>query len=98
MFSRAREFIEVASKEIFRSATLQHSITSNMKNLLAMQEFSPLVDYFSVGNWIRIKTDGEVYRLRLLSYEIDFSDLTNISVEFSDVQKPLMVQAIWKAF
>lgn len=87
LFSRAREFIEVASKEIFRSATLQHSITSNMKNLLAMQEFSPLVDYFSVGNWIRIKTDGEVYRLRLLSYEIDFSDLTNISVEFSDVQK-----------
>lgn len=87
LFDRALEFIEVAQKEIYKSATLQHSLSASLKNLLVMKEFEPIVDNFSVGNWIRVKIDGEVYRLRLISYSIDFDDLDNISIEFSDVKK-----------
>lgn len=87
LFNRALEFIEVAKKEIYKSSTLQHSISSTLKNLLVMKEFEPIVDKFSVGNWIRVKIDDEVYRLRLIYYSIDFDDLENISVEFSDVKK-----------
>lgn len=87
LFNRALEFIEVAKKEIYKSATLQHSLSASLKNLLVMKEFEPIVDKFSVGNWIRVKVDSEVYRLRLISYSIDFDDLDNISIEFSDVKK-----------
>lgn len=87
LFKRAQEFIETAKKEIYKSATLQHSLTATLKNLLVMKEFAPIVDYFEVGNWIRVKIDNVVYRLRLISYEIDFEDLENISIEFSDVKR-----------
>ena len=87
LLDRAVEFINVAKKEIYKSATLQHSISASLKNLLVMQEFLPIVDYFSVGNWIRVAVDGQVYRLRLISYTINFEDLDTISIEFSDVKK-----------
>lgn len=87
LFERASEFFETAKKEIYKSATLQHSITATLKNLLVMKEFEPIVDSFSVGNFIRVKVDESVYRLRLLSYSIDFDNLENLSVEFSDVKQ-----------
>lgn len=87
LFENALEFIEEAKKEIYKASTLQHSIDASLKNLLVMKEFQPIVDYFSVGNWIRVRVDDEVYRLRLLSYHIDFENLDNISITFSDVYK-----------
>lgn len=86
LFTNALEFIETAKKEIFKSATLQHTITSTLKNLLSMKEFLPIVDYFSVGNWIRLRVDDNIYKLRLISYTIDYTTLDNISVQFSDVK------------
>lgn len=87
LFNNALEFIEVARKEIFKSATLQHSISASLKNLLVIKEFSPITQYFKVGNWIRIRIDNQIYRLRLISYELDFDNLDGISVTFSDVKK-----------
>lgn len=87
LFKTAREFIKAASNEIYKSAELQHSISANLKNLLAIEKFSPLVDGFKVGNWLRIMVDGDVYKLRLLEYTIDYDDFDYISVEFSDVDK-----------
>lgn len=87
LFQNAITFIEEANKELYKSATLQHNITSTLKNLLAVKEFAPLVDYFEVGNWIRIEVDGSIYKLRLLKYSIDFDNFTEINVTFSDVEK-----------
>lgn len=82
----AQEFLETARNEIFKSATQQHSLMASLKNLLVMKEFEPITDNFSVGNWIRVKTDDKVYKLRLLSYSINFNRLEDLSVEFSDVK------------
>lgn len=87
LFKRAYEFIEVAQKEIYKSAELQHSIATSLKNLLTIEKFQPLVNDFEVGNWLRIMVDDELYKLRLIHYSIDYDDLNNISVEFSDVVK-----------
>lgn len=81
----ASEFLRVAREDIIKSATMQHSISATLKNLLVMKEFAPIVDNFKVGNWIRVRIDGKIYRLRLLDYEVRFDDLSNISVSFSDV-------------
>lgn len=87
LFQSARDFLDVARKEIYASANLQHSLSASLKNLLVMKEFETLTDKFSVGNWIRVKIDGTVYKLRLVSYTIDFDSLDKISVQFSDVRK-----------
>ena len=86
LFKKALEFAEVAKKEIIKSATLQHSISSTLKNFLVMKEFQPIVDKFEVGNWLRLAVNGSVYRLRLVEYSIDFDSLDNLSVVFSDVK------------
>ena len=84
--ARAMEFFETAQKEIYKSANLQHSISSTLNNLLVMKEFEPLLDSFELGNWIRIRIDGKVYKLRLIQYDLSFDDLTTLNVEFSDVK------------
>lgn len=87
LFNNALQFIDVAQKDIVKSSTLQHSISASLKNLLVMKEFQPIVNYFKVGNWIHVMVDDNVYRLRLISYEVDFDSLESIDIEFSDVQK-----------
>lgn len=88
LFDNALKFIEVAKKEIFKSAELQHSISSTLKNLLAIKKFAPLVKSFKNGNWLRVLIDDEIYKLRLIEYTINYGDFNNIKVEFSDVAKP----------
>jgi hypothetical protein len=87
LFSKALEFIKVATKEIYKSAELQHSISASLKNLLTIKKFLPIVNDFQVGNWLRVMIDGELYKLRLTKCDIDYDDFDNISVEFSDAVK-----------
>lgn len=87
LFDKALEFIEVAENEIYKSAELQHSISTTLNNLLGIEKFKPLVEDFEVGNWIRIQLDGQIYKLRLLDYDIDFDSFSDIPVTFSDVTK-----------
>lgn len=87
LFEKALEFIEVAKNEIYKSAELQHSITTTLNNLLAISKFKPLVKSFKTGNWIRVQIDDEIYKLRLLDYDISYGDFNNIPVVFSDVIK-----------
>ena len=85
LFARALQFIEVAEKEIYSSAVLQHSLTAQMHNLLAMKEFAPLVHMFKVGNWIRLGVDKKIYRLRLAEYTSKYDDWS-LDVNFTDVK------------
>ena len=89
LFEMAQSFIEEAKRELFKSANLQHSISCSLKNLLTIPKFAAFVEYFELGNWIRVQIDDIVYRLRLISYEIDYDNIEHISVEFSDVMKTL---------
>lgn len=84
LFKKANEFISVANDEIYRSSELQTTISADLKNLLLIGKFAPLVNDFAIGNWLRVMVDDKLYKLRLIEYTIDYDDLDNISVEFSD--------------
>lgn len=91
-FKRANEFLKVARNEIYKSAEKQHSISTSLRNLLSLDKFEKLIDHFEVGNWIRIRVDKIVYKLRLISYELSYDDNgevipDEITVDFSDVLK-----------
>jgi hypothetical protein len=83
--ANAQKFLKQAWTEIIKSATLQHNISGNLYDFLIMSEFRNLTDNFDVGNWIRIEADDKVFKLRLLSYKIDYDNINNIDVEFSDM-------------
>lgn len=89
LFDKAEEFLYAAKKDIFKSANLQHSITSTLKNLLVMSNFEPIRESFQTGNWIRLSVDHIIYKLRLTDYEIDYENLDTLSVTFSDVTNTL---------
>ena len=86
LFENANAFIEAAKKELKKSSTLQHTIATSLKNICTIEEFQPFIKHFKIGNWLRlIITDEEVYKLRLIGYDFDFSDYQSMSITFSDV-------------
>nr|DAH97540.1 MAG TPA: Minor structural protein 4 [Caudoviricetes sp.] len=85
LFKKAIEFINVANDEIYKSAELQHSIDADLRNLLLIDKFSPIVNDFKIGNWLRVMVDDKLYKLRLIQYSIDYDDAESLSVEFSDM-------------
>ena len=87
LLDNANKFLEAATKDIKKSSELQNSIDTTLKNLLIKEEFQPIVKYFQTGNWIRMQVDNVVYKLRLLNYSIDFDNISDLSVEFSDTTK-----------
>ncbi len=92
--ARAKTFIEIATKELLKSAEQQISITATLYNLLLMPEFAPLLYstdsegtktcLFDVGSWLRISINGVWYKLRLQHYSIDFDNDSTLNVEFSN--------------
>ena len=85
ILAKAQELFNKAKSEAITASTLQMSLSTTMFNLLAIPEFQKLTGMFEGGNWIRVGLDDKIYRLRLIHYKIDFSEIQNIEVEFSDV-------------
>ena len=86
-FAMAQGFLEKAQERIIESGEAQHTISGRLIDFLAMPEFEPFKDYIKLGNWVNMRIDSDVYRLRLMSMELDFERPENISVEFSNVRK-----------
>jgi hypothetical protein len=87
LFKRANEFYKEATKELKKASNYKYNITTDLANLLAIKEFEPLATGFDLGDWIRIRVDKDIFRLRFISYTVNFSQLDKIQVEFSDATK-----------
>lgn len=85
IFENAEKFMETAKTELVKAGTPQHTITTTLFNLLKIPEFYSIKNDFKLANWIRVKANDTVYRLRLISYTDNNSDETTLSVTFSDV-------------
>lgn len=85
IIEQAQRFIESANKEIIKASTLQHTISAPLIDFLVMPEFIRLQKNFKTGNWIRLKVDESVYKLRLTNWTVDFDNIEDLDVEFSDV-------------
>ena len=81
---RAKELMEVAQDELDKACMLQRTVSTSLSNLLVMKEFEPLYDSFALFNYIRIETDDEVLKLRLIGVEFNGDSIEEISVTFSE--------------
>ena len=52
-----------------------------------MKEFDGLTNNFELGNFIHVECDESIYDVRLLSFSIDFDNLDELPVTFSDARE-----------
>ena len=83
---RAYEFLVQAEQKMSENNKYSYQINSSLKNLLVIPQFESIRDKFKCGNWIRVKTDnGDLYKLRLVGFEMSFDNPENLTVNFSDI-------------
>lgn len=87
LIKQANKFIDIAKVEVVKAGTPQITVTVSLKNIYLIEEFQPLIHNFKVGNWIRAKCDGILYKLRLNSIQVDDSDFTKCGVEFTSIRQ-----------
>lgn len=86
LFKRAEEFIELATKELDKASTPQYTITTTLHNLINYNpDFAHIKDKFKIANWLRVKIDDDIYRLRLMSASICLGNPESLTVEFSNI-------------
>ncbi len=85
IFDKAKELRKTAIAEISKASGTQWTLSASIYNLLAIPEFQPLISKFEGGNWLRIKIDDKIFRLRLVRFKLDYNNLSSLDAEFSDV-------------
>ena len=84
--SICEELMEAAAKELKALCKPSLEFSMTMANILALPEFEPLVEYFQLGNFIKVEIrDGYVKRTRLLEVNLNFDDLSDFSCTFGNL-------------
>ncbi len=82
--AKAKELVEVATKEVKKACVLQRTVSTSLNNLFALPEFEQLYDKFALFNYIRIRTEDEILKLRLIGVEFSGDSVNDINVTFSE--------------
>lgn len=85
ILAKAKELIEVATKELSKACVRQYSISSDLNNIFALPLYAPLFDDFAIFNYIRVRLDDNTfYKLRIIQIDFDENSPESLSVTFSD--------------
>lgn len=93
IIAKAKELLQKARKELYKACEQQYSVSADVFSLLAERwknwdentKYHDMYDKFSLGNWMRVRLDKTIKKLRLISITFDFDTVDKMSVEFSDV-------------
>lgn len=81
---KAQELVDIATKELNKACVVQRTISATLNNIFAIPEFEPLWDSFQLYNYIRIRTDDELLKLRIIGVEVSGDTTSDFSVTFAD--------------
>lgn len=84
LIKKAQELMKVAETELKKACVLQRTVSASLNNLFALKEFEPLYDSFDLFNYIRVQTEDELLKLRLIGVDISGDSLSDINVTFSE--------------
>lgn len=93
IIAKAKELLQKSRKELYKACEQQYSVSADVFSLLTERwknwdentKYHDMYDKFSLGNWIRVRLDKTIKKLRLISITFDFDTVDKMSVEFSDV-------------
>lgn len=77
-------FILAAKDAISKACQLQYTVTTKMANVLSDMDYVNVYDTFILGNYIRLRVDNKLIRLRLTSLSFDFDNIEQTDVTFSE--------------
>ena len=82
-----KEFVEEAAKELKTLSQPSLKFSMTMANILALPEFTSLVDQFQLGKFIRVGINEDyTKRARLLEVTLNFDNLSDFSCVFGDLK------------
>lgn len=81
---KAKELVDAANVEIKKSCVLQRTVSTSLNNLLLLPEFESLYDKLALFNYIRIRTEDEILKLRLIGLDFNGESAENINVTFAE--------------
>lgn len=84
---KAQELFEVAEKELYKACETQYVIDTTIGNLFAIDEFKAWQNHFKIGSWMRIYDGDSIFKIRLISYDIQGNDYKNLPIKLSNVTK-----------
>ena len=79
--------IDAAEKEIQKACEINYTVTTTIENLYTIPEFKNFWDKVTLGNYINIRIDEDIFKLRLIELSIDYTDIKNVGVVFSEFTK-----------
>lgn len=82
--SKAKELLETAQKEIKKACVLQRTVSTSCQNMVLLPEFRELFNKFNLFNYIRVKTEDEIFRLRIVQIDFEGDNFQDIKVTFSE--------------
>ena len=84
-FDIERQLYDAAWKDLSKKCRPQYQYSSTLSNVLTIPQFKEFLQYFQLGNFIRMATDYDtVIKLRLISFTVNYNDTSKIDVTFSD--------------
>lgn len=84
ILAKCKELLDYAQYQLSMACQLQRTCTVDLNNLLVMDEFKPFWDKFAIYNYIRVETDNEILKLRLMDIDIDFDNIDKLNVTFAE--------------
>lgn len=103
IFKLVDNLIQVATESVMRSAQTQYSVSTTLLNLMLIlgedrqQIYENFLENFILGNYIRVKIDGVLYKMRMGDVTIDYNNLNNLSMTFYDTSKSSVSTTISRA-
>lgn len=81
---KAKKLLDAAHREAKKACRLQRTASASLHNLFALPEFEPLYDKFALYNYIRIRTEDEVLKLRIAGIEFHGETAHEVQVTFAE--------------
>lgn len=87
IFENAAIFLEVAKEELDKASEHQYQLEAKMVDLLACEEFQDLTPKMKPGNWMRLGVGNDIFKLRIINFEVDYEKQQYLDIEFSNVTR-----------
>lgn len=94
LIEKAKELTDKAKMELVKASSLQYTINTDLSSIVGQKSFeyqgiTVNDDYskFLINNYVRVKIDGQVYKMRISSIGYTFPISDTISVDFTNVSR-----------
>lgn len=99
-FQMTKQLYDTAYEELQKINEPIYQFSTSMANIYAIFDAQKsVVDKFQLGNYIRVgNMEDDIHKVRFIKAKLNFSDLGNISVEFSEMMESSGIESTKKGF